>query len=332
MTLIVQIESGLHEGAEHLIEVSEFSIGSSESADIFLSDVGVPEKLLQVVKSNGQWIVTHLDSSAILSDSVDSLVGIQSPINQTIYLSFGLIRIKLNLHTPPANKVESGEFQALVENKMGSADVNSKPKKSHTLSLLVFVCFGLFLAGSLATSGYVSARNFGHNQAAGQHELKDIESSRFESPVNAVYAKNVAAKHAIGPSDGVIQSLQEILQDTRSKLGDTELFEVALTDGELQIQARLSRRQLQLFEQSLLQLGMDFGDQIPIRVTVFLNSEQQIIDEISVRQVVMGNLPFVVLSDGTTLFAGSAYMGLTLSSINFDKLEFKGQQTYVTLI
>ncbi|MCQ8895554.1 FHA domain-containing protein [Limnobacter humi] len=333
MNIKVHIESGLHQGAEHLIHGNCLKIGSSEHADVFISDSGVPDEVLILEKQAEHWKVTYLDDDSCLKADNQKLLEVDDLVPGRLYFEHPSLRMSLVLETNNNELQGSDEFLNLLHQEKGQkkSDLNDGGRKKN-IYVMASIAIGLAITVFFMASSFVSARNLSKAELA-EYQRMDMKNQLGVDQLPDNGPPVISGVMSVQePSTRVIQSINEVLQDTQRKLNKAELFESTIQGNQLTIEARLSRRQIQILEKSIAQLSSDFGDRLQIKATVSLNTEQQIVDEIEVRQVVMGNMPFVILNDGTTLFAGSSYHGLTLSSINFDKLEFKGEQMYVSLI
>ena len=87
-------------------------------------------------------------------------------------------------------------------------------------------------------------------------------------------------------------------------------------------------RQRIALERQLSAYARDYGNFVELNAALKFTNEQLKVDAIDVEQIVLGRAPAVVLRDGAMLFEGGSYNGLTISSIDSNKVVFQGVATY----
>lgn len=306
--LQVEAKSGLHAGAVWYMSRSRIMLGASSGADIFLCDPEVPNSLVTLVKRGRRYIIEGLDPTARITSADDK------PFNNTLFpdqtLTLEVRNVQLELSTVSIAYGLASRFgESTTRFFYGVLQFLQGLGAKAIVALLFLV--GLMLSTMVLFFGTAGV-------------------AKTHASVLDDYKKAAIAKPPLPQPDIGTMMAANVVQDFEKlgkKLGDGTI-EAKHDKNAVTISARLSKLQMIEFEKELRRVGRDYGELVKIDAAVEITPEQQKVDQIRVSQVIMGKTPAVIVDEGTMLYVGAVYKGVTLSSVNTSKIVFKGQATY----
>ena len=130
------------------------------------------------------------------------------------------------------------------------------------------------------------------------------------------------------------QIMQSLVSDLNRLASENNIktFDFTIEGESIEIRSVLSRKQTETLERILRQLARDYGNSISIKAVSRLTDEQLIVDELQISQLILGEQPVAIASDGERLYQGGEYRGLRILSINSDRVLFQGSTQYEVVL
>lgn len=305
MQLQIKAKSGLHAGAVWNLTKAFVTLGASSRADVFLCDPEIPDSLITLSRYGRRYVIEGMDPGAKLLSADNSKVENTLFPSQTVTLDYRHIQLDMTLITVSHS----------IASRMGESSFHMM----HTflrflqgLGARAIVAF-LFIVCLLMTSLilFFGTAGVAKTQASVLGK-KGLQAERAaEVPIGVTMAINV------------LRDLELFAQQL-----DTKGISAERQENRIQINAELSRVQGIALERQLSAYARDYGNFVELNAALKFTDEQLKVDAIDVEQIVLGRAPAVVLRDGAMLFEGGSYNGLTISSIDSNKVVFQGVATY----
>lgn len=308
MKIQIRAKSGLHAGATWSLDKSFVSLGSHPNSDVFLCDVDIPDVLLTLRRLGRRYDIEALSPEA------KTLTNDRKPVEKSILCgqSFTLDFRHVQL-----------EIQALnPTNSLGSSLADRYAR------LFYWILTGLRHIGAKAIIAFVFLIS-----------LFTTSYILFFGSVGKVNANPaILPAHKLTASSPVnISRLELDKQMMQNVLNELNLFIAAegiqsivvqSSANSVSLEAELSRKQLVAFENKLKNLARDYGDQISINAVAQLSTEQKVVDQFGVAQLILGEQPVAILRDGQRIYEGGIFKGLLIQRIDNEKIVLKGQANY----
>lgn len=306
---IVKAKSGLHAGATWRFDKPLLTLGASSNADVFLCDPEVPEILVSLRRFGRKIRVDGLHQDARLKSADERDVDKVLLPSQTVLLDYRHIQLEIQVLASTYNLggALTDRFASLLFGVL---------RVLRNLGAKAFVAL-LFLVGLILT---VTIVFFG---TAGV--VKSEARVNTPAPIQATILRDPPPMGTIEKrmADSVGVELQQFAQRSKSVA-----FDVKVEDDTVSVAAEVSRFQALDLERELIRLARDYGKQVAIKASLKLTEEQKVVDGIEIERVVLGSRPALVLRDGSRLYTGGIYNGLSVVSVDARKVVLKGSDLY----
>ncbi|HEX5487453.1 MAG TPA: EscD/YscD/HrpQ family type III secretion system periplasmic domain-containing protein [Limnobacter sp.] len=308
--LKVKAKSGLHAGAVWRLDHSLLSLGAHSKADVFLCDPEIPDTLINFRKIGRRF---HIDSK---HPDVRLTAPDQRKIDDTIFpsqvliLDFRHIQLELEVVTSTSNFLSSFS-DSFHRGAHGTAQL-LRGIGARAIVALLFV-IGLMLTTLILFFGTAGA-------------VQSQASTIKHAPVE---------KARVKPLEDLSTRMAESVASELTQFGEKvspDQFMVKQEKNQVRVSTELSRAQSVKFETLLERLAEDYGQKVNIKAQLKLTREQLAVDGIQIRQVVLGQRSAVVLNDGQRLYVGGRYKGVSVESIDSDRVIFQGKAKYEVLL
>lgn len=305
--LRIKAKSGLHAGATWTLSNGVVALGANTHSDVFLCDPDIPNTLVSLKKNGRKYVVESLHDEVRVSSADRVLLP-----SHTLTVDFRQVQLEIDVLNM------SSDWFASLRDAMNHR-FHQGVQLFRNVGLKAFAGL-VFLITFLLTVMIVFYGTTGGEK---------VEAS--------------VLKHAAAKGQTVQQQLKQQQGDQMAIAAASELDQVAhelkiqdlnvqVNRNRVQLSAALSRVQAVGVERALGRIARDYGQAIQINAKVQLTPEQRLVDQIQVEQVVLGQRPVVVLSDGSRLYVGGRYHGVRLVAVDKDKLVFKGNVAYEVLL
>lgn len=305
----IKAKSGLHAGALWRFDQTFLTMGAHPQADVFLCDPDIPDNLITLRKMGRRYEIESINSEARLTSPDMKKVEATLFPSQSLMLDFRHVQLELEvlnasygLATSVRDKAARNLYRAVQF--LRSLGARAIVAFLFVISLLITTTVLFF-----GTAGVVKS------QASVPNKLEQAKKRSDVIPVKARMAMNIEQE---------FNSLAQRMSFTS--------MNVNVENDEVEIDVELSRAQAIEFERLLSQVTRDYGNEVEIRASLRLSSEQLAIDEIQVEQLVLGVKPVLVLRDGERLYIGGNYNGVKLVGIQSDKVVFQGSTLYEVML
>lgn len=310
---IVKAKSGLHAGATWRLDKSLLTMGASSKADVFLCDPDVPDTLLSLRKMGRRFRIDSLHEDARLKSVDDREIGEVLFPSQVISLDYRHIQLEIQIQTASYNLSNAfGDSFGSVFYGILSALRN--------LGARAFVSL-LFLIGFILTVMIVFFGTAGVVKS--EAKVKEVE------PIPRTLLRDP-------PSETAIEQRMAVSVDTELRdfghRSSIEHFVVSVAGDEVTVDASLNRAQGIEFERELVRLARDYGKQVSLVAKLEFTDEQKLVDSIEVERMLLGARPALILRDGSRLYPGGVFNGLTVVSIDSQKVVLKGSNVYEVVL
>lgn len=301
--LQVKARSGLHAGATWRLDQSFISLGAHQRADIFLCDPDIPENLITFRKGNRRYEIEGINPEARLTSLDQKKVDRIIFPSQVLVLDYKHVQIELQVINAAYGFATS--FRDSVGRTTYKIIDFLRNIGARAILGLIFLMSMLLTATVLffGTAGVV----------------KSEASMSKKLPVVEPEPKSI--------EDRMTQSVAMELNDFAAQINSSQI-EVREGKQSVEVSAVLSRSQAIQFERTLNRLARDYGEKVSIKAALEFTESQQLVDQIDIAQIVLGSRPVVVLRDGRRLYVGGVYQGISLLSIESDKVVFQGDTRY----
>lgn len=313
MTYIqVRAKSGLHAGASWVADRSQVIIGSDPNADVFICDTDVPYVLLSLRRFGRRYQIETIHPEAKTNSALSQPGETSLFAGHELTLNFRHIQLDLFVQH---GKQGWGSSVSDTYQRLGYAILYGL----RNIGAKAIVGF-LFLVSLLLTSYVLFFGSVGTVQAeAAQHFAERAAASKGPDvpmvKMGEQLVRNLVAEITAFAEDASIQSL------VVSSKADT-----------VSMEGELTRAQMLAFEDKLIRLTKDYGENVDINARLALTPEQKLVDEISVQQLILGSRTVAILRDGQTLYEGGEYKGFKVVSIDSGKVVLQGKSRYEVIL
>ncbi|WP_370263582.1 hypothetical protein [Limnobacter sp.] len=310
---IVKAKSGLHAGATWRLDKSLLTMGASSKADVFLCDPEVPDVLLALRKMGRRVRIDTLHADARLKSADDREINEVLFPSQVISLDYRHIQLEIQIHSA------SHSLAAAFGDSFGTFFYGIVAAL-RSLGAKAFVAL-LFLIGFIMTVMIVFFGTAGVVKSEAKvNPVQPIPRTILRDPPPVALLE----KH-------MVNSVDRELREFARRSGSVN-FKVDVDGDTVTVDAQLNRIQGQEFERELIRLGRDYGNYVSLVARMDFTEEQKLVDGIEIERMVLGARPSIILRDGMRLYPGGVFNGLTVVSIDSQKVVLKGSHTYEVVL
>lgn len=306
---VIKAKSGLHAGATWRLDKPMLTLGASSSADVFLCDPEVPDILVSLRRFGRKIRIDGLHQDARLKSADERDVDEILLPSQTVLLDYRHIQLEIQVLASTYN-IGTAFTDRLAGLLFGILRMLRNLGAKAFVALLFLI--GLILTVTIVffgTAGVVKSEARVHTPAPIQTTIL-----RDPPPMEAIESRM---------ADSVGMELRQFANRSKSIA-----FDVTVKEDTVSVAAEVSRFQAMDLERELIRLARDYGKQVAIQATLKFTEEQKVVDGIEIERVVLGSRPALVLRDGSRLYTGGIYNGLSVVSVDARKVVLKGSDLY----
>lgn len=320
--LELQIISGLHIGARHVLTKGQLILGGDEGADLRLLDDAFESVLLTLTRvESGAYQIQSDDEFSVVSAEGRRLSR-SAHLQPGLFLNVGDVWFALQPAGAPL-----AEIPALLEESIAPGE---------TLAQALDATAGhdddVIEAGAAERKAVSVQRSLRRKAAAGfvggvlailvvglgfAWVPSEAHSSRSDSEAAKPVAVQAEPKTDIPREQIVRDTVTELLR--QRELETIVSFRVGF--GEIGFNGTLNHQQVGSFDEVMAQLETQFGREFRISAQI---ERQQITPEFRIREVVMGKDGWIVTTTGKRIIIGGEIEGYRLAAIEANKVILVG--------
>ncbi|HEY1059666.1 MAG TPA: hypothetical protein VGE55_13135 [Limnobacter sp.] len=320
--MIIEFLNGLQEGTQYELELKSIRLGRCDDADVLIWDKSVQGPLVQIERTDGDYfeLIPLADELQVQFPGEEGWTALSLTLmchgTCTLKTKDGLLlQICPPRKIPDSTAVHSQDAEAAANVSHSIAGSHSLPLsgEKHSWQSRRWVSQGIFLTVllSLPISLFALGR-------------MDKPKTQAEPTQATVIRQTVDTNNRVAVLEAAQYELSQALDIGQ---GSNVQIQTVLPDT-LQISAQLTRREMDQFEKTISQLANDYGHQINLIASTSLNAEQQAIDELRLKKIVLGQMASATLDDGTVLYEGSRINDFEVVSINQFGVKLKKLGTF----
>lgn len=304
----VKAKSGLHAGATWVASKSHVTIGANPNADVFICDSDVPDILLLLRRYGRRYQIENIHPEAKTNNTNDQPGETSLFAGQDLTVNFRHIQLDLFIQHGKQGwgSSVSDTYQRLWYAILyGLRNIGAKAIVGFLFLVSLLLTSYVLFFGSVGTVQAEAIQNFEERSAASSAPDVPMVKMGEQLVNNLVSEISAFAENAAIPS--LVVSSQE---------------DAVSMEGEV------SRAQMAAFEEKLIRLTRDYGENVDITARLKLTDEQLVVDEINVQQLILGSRTVAILRDGQTLYEGGEYKGIRVVTIDSSKVVLQGKSRY----
>lgn len=313
MTYIqVRAKSGLHAGATWVADRSQVIIGADPNADVFICDSDVPYVLMSLRRFGRRYQIENIHQEA-KTNSAHSQPG-ETSLFAGHELTLNFRHIQLDLFVQHGKRGWGGSvsdtYQRLAYAILyGLRNIGAKAIVGFLFIISLLLTSYVLFFGSVGTVQAEAAQHYAERAAASKGP--DVPMVKIGEQL----IRNLVAEITAFAEDASIQSLI-----------------VTSQEDSVSMEGEVTRVQMAAFEDKLIRLTRDYGENVDITARLALTAEQKMVDDISVQQLILGGRTVAILRDGQTLYEGGEYKGFKVLAIDSNKLVLQGKSRYEVIL
>lgn len=344
----LRILSGLHRGATLPLDDQPVEIGASDEAGVVLVDPGIEALHATLAKAGDGWVLTAREGTLLSAE--DNRSHQQLPLDRSGFARIGNVWVTLAKEgdpwedPPPVPVPSAADFEpepdegvaaalvqepAEVEMPAAAPAVGASPRRPRSLRVRLVLSLPFILIGLLSAGAYAIA-----SRSEGAPDLKKINilgDLTGKPPAAATVATAMPGQLALSSPVGAIPPSgnpadEKLRTSFRKRLSDAQLIhrlDLELDNQAWRMRGNLDDAETARFERVLKVFVDENRISFPISAKV-VGPEGMLPFKIS--QVISGANASIVTKDGTRLYVGDEYQGVSVVSIKPSNLVFAGKR------